>query len=202
MAGVPLLSSSGNGRTAFMENRPRKTRRAWNEPGHAHYLTYSCYRRLPLLACDRVRRWVVEAFQRTREDLDVALWAYVIMPEHIHVLLHPRGARCEMRRILAALKQPVAKAARLWLEEQGQRAWLERLTVVYPSRRVFRLWQPGGGFDHNVFREKTVPAIVDYIHANPVRRELVEQPTDWEWSSARFWDRWSDVPLRMDDPLG
>lgn len=124
------------------------------------------------------------------------------MPEHVHVLLHPRAADYEMRRILVMLKQPVAKAARVWLEEHQQRDWLERLTVVYPSRRVFRFWQPGGGFDHNVFREKTVPAIMDYIHANPVRRGLVQRPTDWEWSSARFWDRWSDVMLRMDDPLG
>lgn len=45
-------------------------------------------------------------------------------------------------------------------------------------------------------------AIVDYIHANPVRRGLVEQSTDWQWSSARFWEGRSDVPLRMDDPLG
>ena len=179
----------------------RKTRRAWNEPGHAHYLTYSCYRRLPLLSRDRAREWVVDALQRAREDLDVALWAYVIMPEHVHVLVHPRAAHCEMRRILVALKQPVAKAARHWLQEHGRQAWLERLTVVYPSRRVFRFWQPGGGFDHNVFREQTVPAIVDYIHANPVRRGLVEQPADWEWSSAQFWEGCSDVPLRMDDPF-
>lgn len=185
-----------------MEPLIRKARRAWNEPGHAHFLTYSCYRRLPLLSRDRVRSWVIDTLQRTREELDVALWAYVIMPEHVHVLLHPRAGHYEMRRILAALKHPVAKAARQWLEEHRQRAWLQRLTVVYPSRKVFRFWQPGGGFDHNVFREKTVPAIVDYIHVNPVRRGLVEQPTDWAWSSARFWEGWSDVPLRMDNPLG
>ena len=40
---------------------------------------------------------------RTREQLNVALWAYVIMPEHVHVLLHPRGPHYEMRRILPLL---------------------------------------------------------------------------------------------------
>jgi putative transposase len=180
----------------------RKTRRSWDEPGHAHFVTYSCHQRLPLLSRDRVRRWVIGALQNAREKLDLALWAYVVMPEHVHVLLHPRAPHYEMRQILVALKQPVAKAARQWLEEQGQRTWLEKLTVTYPSRRAFRFWQPGGGFDHNVFREKTVSAIVEYIHANPVRRGLAEQPTDWEWSSARFWEGWSDVPLRMDDPFG
>lgn len=67
----------------------RKTRRAWDEPGHAHFLTYSCYQRLPLLSRDRTRRWVIEAMDRTRRKLDVHLWAYVIMPEHVHVLLRP-----------------------------------------------------------------------------------------------------------------
>ncbi|MBU0717323.1 MAG: hypothetical protein KJ749_03665 [Planctomycetes bacterium] len=59
----------------------------------------------------------------------------------------------------------------------------------------------GGGFDRNIFREKTVPAVIDYIHANPVRRELVQQPTDWPWSSARFWEGWPGVPIRMDEPF-
>jgi hypothetical protein len=36
--------------------------------------------------------------------------------------------------------------------------------------------------------ERPAAAVIDFIHANPVRRGLVEQPTDWEWSSARFWE--------------
>ncbi len=49
--------------------------------------------------------------------------------------------------------------------------------------------------------ERPVPAVIDYIHANPVRRGLVEGPTDWEWSSARFWEAWPNVPIRMDAPF-
>jgi putative transposase len=183
-----------------MKPAPRKTRRAWNEPGHAHFLTYSCFRRWPLLTRERTRWWVIAALEHARRTLDLALWAYVIMPEHVHVLLHPQSAGYQMRRILVALKQPVAKAARQYLEDTGQRVWLERLTVRYPSRRMFRFWQPGGGFDHNIFQEKTVAAVMEYIHANPVRRELVARPTDWEWSSVRFWEGWQDVPIRMDHP--
>jgi len=184
-----------------MEPLPRKTRRAWNEPGHAHFLTYSCYQRLPLLGADRSLRWVIAAMEQTRQKLDAALWAYVIMPEHVYVLLYPRSAAYEIRRILVELKRPVADAARAHLERKGEAKWLERLTVTYPSRRVFRFWRAGGGFDHNIFREKTVPAIVEYIHANPVRRGLVEHPTDWAWSSARFWAGGVDVPIRMDNPF-
>lgn len=178
----------------------RKTRVAWNEVGHAHFVTFSCRNRWPLLAQDRSRRWVLDAMQRVRAEHDVALWAYVVMPEHVHILLCPRRPRYEMRTILAALKRPVAAVARAHLLHTGQARWLERLTVTYPSRVVFRFWQPGGGYDHNVFRAKTLPAIIDYIHANPVRRGLVESPTQWVWSSARFWAGCPDALLAMDQP--
>ncbi|GAG12940.1 unnamed protein product [marine sediment metagenome] len=45
------------------------------------------------------------------------------------------------------------------------------------------------------------PAVIGTIHANPVRRGLVAQPTAWEWSSARFREAWPNVPIRMDDPF-
>jgi hypothetical protein len=83
--------------TNTMSSPVRKTRRTWNEPGHVHFLTYSCFRRLPLLTRDRTRRWVLESLDSARQSLDLALWAYVIMPEHVHVVLCPRrrNMRCE-----------------------------------------------------------------------------------------------------------
>jgi REP element-mobilizing transposase RayT len=113
---------------------------------------------------------VIEALEETRRRLNLTLGAYAIMPEHVHVLLHPREPDHAMRRILVQLKRPGRDAARRHLEASGNRTWLRRLTVVYPSRRVFRFWQPGGGFDHNIFREETLAAVIEYIHANPVRR--------------------------------
>jgi putative transposase len=185
-----------------MDQRAQKTRRAFSEPGHAHFLTYSCSHRWPLLSRDRSRQWVCNALATTRDALDVALWAYVIMPEHVHVLLCPRQADYEMRRILVALKRPVSNAARRYLEQNKDDTWLQRLSVEYPSRLVFRFWQPGGGFDRNIFHEQSVPAVIDYIHNNPVRRGLVDTPTDWRWSSARFWQGYQDAPLGMDEPFG
>ena len=201
---LPPLLGSGIALDQWYPKRvkelPRKTRRSWDEPGHAHFLTWLCYRRLPLLTAERTRRWVVEAMDAVRQRLHVALWAYVIMPEHVHLLIRPRWADYEMRTILVGLKQPVALASRKYLVSKGDSVWLRRLSVEYPSRRVFRFWQPGGGFDRNIFREKSVPSIIEYIHNNPVRRELVDDPLDWEWSSARFWGGQTNVPLQMDMP--
>ncbi len=139
--------------------------------------------------------------EETRRTHDVALWGYVIMPEHVHILLYPRREMYEMRVILAALKRPVARAAHAHLVESAAQAWLRRLTVRYPDRCVFHFWQPGGGFDHNITGLRAIPSVLEYLHANPVRRELVARPTDWEYSSARFWEGCRDVPLLMDDPL-
>lgn len=68
-----------------------------------------------------------------------------------------------------------------------------------PSGKVaHRFWQRGGGYDRNLTQTKTVHATIDYIHANPVRRELVATPEDWYWSSARYFVGRTDVPLVPD----
>src|SRR5947209_8669439 len=61
-----------------MSTSHRKRVRSYNIPGHAHELTFSCFRRLPLLSRDRTRRWFVDAMENARRELDPALWAYVI----------------------------------------------------------------------------------------------------------------------------
>ena len=144
------------------------------------------------------RGWVIEALQRTRQRFDVALFAYVIMPEHVHVGLLPRRSDHRMEQILASLKRGVAKQAREHLTRTRNERWLRRLTVRKGSREVFRFWQAGGGYDRNVWREKPLYEMMEYIHANPVRRGLVERPTDWYWSSARFWEGDGSGPLAMD----
>jgi len=123
------------------------------------------------------------------------------MPEHVHILVYPNSHDYEISLIMVALKKPVSVAARCHLEAKGSTKWIQRLTVRYPSRSVFRFWQPGGGFDHNVFKEHTASEIIDYVHENPVRRGLVNSPTDWKWSSARYWDGQPDALIQMDEPF-
>jgi len=176
----------------------RKKRRAIDVPGHAHFLTYSCHQRLPLLSSDRSRRWVIEAFETVRQARSIQLWAYVIMPEHVHVILRSQRPEERMSHVLASLKRGVARKARLFLDESGNHIWLDRLSVRHGGRRVFRFWQAGGGYDKNIWHERTVWQVIDYIHANPVRRGLASNPDEWEWSSSRYWNGDHDVPIRMD----
>ena len=56
----------------------------------------------------------------------------------------------------------------------------------------------GAAFEVELLNARKIWDKIDYIHANPVRRGLVAQPTDWEWSSARWYEGERDVELEMD----
>ena len=176
----------------------RKRKQTFNEPGHAHYLTYSCVNRWPLLSKERTRHWVIEAMETARQRHAFDLYAFVIMPEHVHLLVRPRETTGSVERFLYDVKRPVSWRAKEWLRRERQRDWLARLTFTHGDRKVFRFWLPGGGFDRNILRDRPLREVVDYIHGNPVRRGLVQNPTDWVWSSARFWAGMGQVVLRMD----
>src|SRR5713226_6973285 len=108
-----------------MSSQHRKSNKSYNEPGHAHELTFSCFRRLPLLSRDRTRQWFLEALDSARHRLKLSLWAYVIMPEHVHVIVWPREPVYEVRRIRTALKVPVQRKALAFLRREAP-AFLEQ----------------------------------------------------------------------------
>jgi putative transposase len=181
-----------------MADAHRKKVRSYNIPGDAHELTFSCFRLMPLLNRDRTRRWFVDAMEAARTDLHLHWWAYVIMPEHVHVLVWPRDPEYEVRLIRTALKVPVQRKALQYLRQKAP-AFLEHLRDRQPNGKVeHRFWQRGGGYDRNVMEHSTLLTMIEYIHNNPVRRGLVASPTDWIWSSARFYAGEPNVPTWMD----
>ena len=163
---------------------PGKTCVRYNEPGHAHALTFSCIDRQPLLANDAAARLFIEALAAARSRHHFDIWAYVVMPEHVHLLIWPREQDYSVSAILRAVKQPMSFRAKTRGLCRGEHFWLQ-----------------GGGFDRNLPADAAVHAEIDYMHANPVRRGLCKSPTDWRYSSAGFWAGMRDVPLEMDRTL-
>ncbi len=164
----------------------RKRVKHFDLRGDAHFLTFSCYRRMQLLSKDRTRLWFVEALNKARVKHQFDLWAWVIMPEHIHLLIYPRKPSYKTAKILASLKKPVGYQAIQFLKENAP-DFLQRLTVVNKNRTYRRFWQAGPGYDENLEDLQAVNEVIEYIHNNPVRRGLVSKPADWLWSSARDW---------------
>lgn len=163
-----------------------KTMKHHEIEGHAHYLTFSCYHRYKLLSKDRTCQWFIDAVAAARINHDFHLWAWVIMPDHAHLLLWPQRKKYQMGPMLRSIKQPVGQKAISYLEQHAPR-FLQKLTVINRNRTYRRFWQPGGGYDGNEDDPRAIHEIIEYIHNNPVRAGLVTRAIDWKWSSARDW---------------
>jgi putative transposase len=168
------------------ENRQRR-RQSFNVPGHAHELTFSCYRRFQFLRAERTCQWLAEAIQAARVQHDFDLWAFVFMPEHVHLIVRPRGEEYRISAILSGIKLPVGRRAINYLVSQ-QSLWLGKITRLRGRREERLFWQSGGGYDRNITCGKTLLRMIDYLHNNPVRRGLVERACYWRWSSAAHYE--------------
>jgi len=83
MAGA-VRGSAGTGSSAVMVTK-RRHRRSIKESGHAHELTFSCFRRDPFLSKDRAREWLAASIRTACVNLDFSLWAFDFMPDHVHL---------------------------------------------------------------------------------------------------------------------
>jgi putative transposase len=181
-----------------MHWRQRSQRRpVINEPGHAHELTFSCFKRYKFLAAERTCTWFAEAIAAARAEFAFSLWAYVFMPDHAHLVIHPEGAVYDVSLILKAIKEPVGRRSVAYLRENAP-GWLAKISVRHGKRIEHRFWEAGGGYDRNVTEAETLAAMIEYIHNNPVRKGLVARAADWKWSSAGWLEGKAPNTLRPD----
>lgn len=169
-----------------------RTCKRYNVPGHAHSLTFSCCHRRALLQDDSVKLLLVKSIAAARERHRFDLWAYVIMPDHVHLLIFPRQEVYSISTILAGIKRPVAYQANRLLGR------VSKARSASDSPSDDRFWQGGGGYDRNLWKAAAIHAEIAYLHGNPVRKGLCASTEDWRFSSAGFWAGRKDVPLAMD----
>ena len=170
----------------------RKGMRRFELEGHARFLTFSTYQRLPLFQHDAIKDVFAAHLARSRARHGFRLLAWVVMPEHVHLIAWPLEGR--MSRPLSGLKRGFAR------EVLGRWRELDApiLARLPDSQGRERFWQRGGGYDRNIRDEDELREKIGYIHANPVKRGLVERPTDWSWSSALWYRRDREGPVPID----
>lgn len=151
--------------------------------GDLHFLTFSCYRRLPLLGTIRARSVFVVALAKIRERYQFRLVGYVVMPEHVHLLIS-EPSKVTPSRVLSVLKQRVSRDLRN--RNRGAGPGQLRSSFVDGGKGLQRFWQPRF-YDFNVYSAKKRREKLDYMHGNPVTRGLVQHPKDWPWSSFSFY---------------
>ena len=137
----------------------------FQECRQVHSLTFSCYRRRPNLQDGKACATFLSALERVRVSYGLCVYGYVVMPEHVHLLVN-EPERDTLARAIQSLKQGVARRLAL---RAADSFWHARY------------------YDFNVWSERKFVEKLRYIHRNPVKRGLVKRPEDWAWSSFRHY---------------
>ncbi len=139
--------------------------RRFQQTRDLHFITFSCYHRKPKLRTAAAKDAFEHSLERTRRRYGFSVIGYVVMPEHVHLLLsEPEDGT--LATVLQALKQSVSRTLALRATEPF---WQERY------------------YDFNVWTAKKHTEKLKYLHRNPVVRGLVARPEDWPWSSFRHY---------------
>jgi putative transposase len=137
-----------------------KLLKRYQDNGSDHFVTFSCYHRLPYLDDDLIRATFLDRLEWLRQQHEFYVFGYVLMPEHVHLLVS-EPKRYKLASTINVLKSEVSKQ-------------------VKGGREQF--WQTRY-YDFNVLTQAKHVEKLRYIHRNPVERGLVTEPRDWPWSS-------------------
>jgi putative transposase len=156
--------------------------------GERHFITCSCYRRQPFPGSARRRDMFLKVLEDVRKQFDFAVWGYVVMPEHFHLLISEPRIR-SLSLAMQVLKQRVSRRCRRKPQSARQMGlWDDQPVRAFWQRRYY---------DFNVFRERKHVEKLRYIHGNPVKRGLVASPELWRWSSFRFYRMGEKGPVNV-----
>jgi putative transposase len=167
-----------------------------------HFVTFSCYQRRPFLDDPLRRDLFLTTLERVRRRYRLVVLGYVVMPEHVHLLVS-KPQRRNLSIAIQALKlgfvrqlrgDGVASANGIPTSRNGGETWGTACCDNYPKH----FWTVRF-YDFNVWTEKKRIEKLEYIHNNPVRRGLVASPEEWGWGSCRWYLNREAGPVKIDD---
>jgi putative transposase len=153
-----------------------------------HFITCSCYRRQPLLGSAELRDLFLVVLEQVRRRYQFVVVGFVVMPEHIHLLISEPGIGTPST-VMQALKLGFAR--RVLAEARRRRPG----RVEHSAQHI---WQKRF-YDFNVWTEHKRVEKLRYMHRNPVTRGLVASPELWRWSSFRFYFLGEAGVVRVND---
>ena len=162
-----------------------------------YYLTSVPVHRLPVFRTDEIKVVTCQALGEARKSGGFALYAYVIMPDHFHVITDSARSSADTLRFINGI---IGRRIIDYLKSHNHAQSLEKLRHG-TKKKDYRY----SVFDHHpnvrlLLTEKMLMERVNYTHQNPVRAGLVKRAEDYRWSSVRCWNgrMLEDEPLLMD----
>lgn len=160
---------------------PRRLHRYYGAV-YLHFITTSCYQRRALPGKKQNRDLFLEVLEQVRRRYRFVVIGYVVMPEHVHLLLGEPERR-NPSVVMQALKQGFARRLLRKMRRRDSRQgdlWDAALEVGHIWQRRF--------YDFVVFTEHKRAEKLSYMHQNPVKRGLALEPQQWAWSSFRHYE--------------
>ena len=172
----------------------------FHHSGQSHFVTFCCYHRRRSLATDESRRIFESALERVRRSYRLQVYGYVVMPEHVHLLL----SEPQLGTPPPPLKpKPGLSGPPVLLSEPRQDTLADALKSLKQgvSRRLIgdaeHFWQKRY-YDFNIRNYAQFVEKLRYIHRNPVKAGLCGRPEDWEWSSFRHYATGCEGPVEIE----
>jgi putative transposase len=161
-----------------------------------YYFTSVAHNRLPIFRTDTIKEIAAKAFDEARKSANLLIFAYVIMPDHDHMITDGKRKPSDTIRYLNGIS---AKRILDHLKANAVQS-LEKLKSL----------EKKGGYKYSIWEHHPDKFLItsdsmfiqkrNYIHQNPVRAGLVEHPDEYLYSSSRIWNHCplENEPLAMD----
>ena len=166
-----------------------------------YFVTFSVVEWLPIFVDEASCSIVTNSLNYCHQHKWLRINAYVIMPTHLHAIVFDEDFDAErLNRTMADMRKFTGRRLTEYVQHHFARCFGESLQSAAGKDRKHRLWQSGTHpeaiYTQPFWREK-----LEYIHANPLRKGLVNEAHHWRFSSAAFWltEGESDVILSAVD---
>ncbi|MBT3337973.1 MAG: transposase [Anaerolineae bacterium] len=147
-----------------------------------YFITSTIVDWLPLFDKPEIAEIILNSLRFLQKENRITLYAYVIMKTHLHLV----ASGDNLSKEIARFRSFTSRKSIDYFNENGQQGILQQLSQQKLSHRKDRehqFWQEGVQ-PKRIYDRKMMIQKVIYIHHNPVRKEYVEKPADWLYSSA------------------
>lgn len=159
-----------------------------------HFLTFQVVNWIDVFSRQAYRDIFLDSMRYCRENFELKVHAYVIMSNHVHLIVAARGGRDDLSTVIGKLKRFTSNRILETIADntESRRKWMlnmfEEAASKHARNKKYQLWTHD---NHPIELDDEVKFVqrFDYLHDNPVRAGWVLKPEDYLYSSARNYAR-------------
>lgn len=156
------------------------------------FVTTTCHKKLPLFLNNSYYQELADSLLFLNKKYDASIVAYVFMPNHIHLILYFHIEN-NLSNYMRDFKKYTASVIRRKIEIDGEINLFESIKYEIKEQK-FKIWMDR--FDDLYINQRdTLETKIEYIHNNPVKKNMVKRPEEYYWSSAGFYHNSMNLPI-------